>query len=255
MTTTEVHREQAQPRPEPETGPVVNAQRLVRVLDRFAVRSAETDRTLGRALCDTAVDVLEVRGAGITLRRDGGGHEAIGASTADMAVLHELERTLGEGPCVEAFERGEPASEPDLANPAPGRWVAFAAAAARTEARAAFGYPLQVAGTCVGALNLYTTRPGPLDGEQHADALVVAAVVTHVALSVATHGSPELLAELLDVGTNQLEIHQATGMVAVQISSGMPDALARLRAHAFAEDRSLSAVAADVVARRLRFQP
>jgi hypothetical protein len=33
------------------------------------------------------------------------------------------------------------------------------------------------------------------------------------------------------------------------------EALVRLRAHAFAHDRPLGAVAADVVARRLRFSP
>lgn len=81
-------------------------------------------------------------------------------------------------------------------------------------------------------------------------------MAAHAALSAVAHGSTdELLADLLDVGTNQLEIHQATGMVAVQLSIGLDDALARLQAHAFAEDRTLSSVAADVVARRLRFDP
>lgn len=230
--------------------------RLLRVLDRFAVRGAEAGRSLGQTLCATAVDVLELPGAGITLHRPGGGHEAIGTSNADMAVLHELERTLGEGPCVEAFLRGEPAAEPDLEKPAAGPWMAFAAAALRTEARAAFGYPLLVRGSCIGALNLYSTRPGHLSRDQHEDALVVAAVTTYAALSAIAHGSTdELLADVLDVGTNQLVVHQATGMVAVQLSSNLPDALTRLRAHAFAEDRTLSSVAADVVARRLRFDP
>ena len=234
----------------------MNGDRLIRIMDRFAIRTADVDRTLGEALCATAVDVLCVPGAGITLQRPGGGHEAIGTSTADMAVLHELERTLGEGPCVDAFVRGEPTAEPDLENPVVGRWMAFAAAALRTEARAAFGYPLQVGGACVGALNLYATRPGLLSSDQHADALVVAAVTTHLALSTVAHGSADdVLADLLDFGTNQVEIHQATGMVAVQLSCRLPDALARLRAHAFAEDRTLSSVAADVVARRLRFDP
>ena len=44
-------------------------------------------------------------------------------------------------------------------------------------------------------------------------------------------------------------------MVAAQLSSDVGDALARLRAHAYAEDRTLTSVAADVVARRLRFDP
>jgi ANTAR domain-containing protein len=49
------------------------------------------------------------------------------------------------------------------------------------------------------------------------------------------------------------EIHQATGMVLVQLGANATDAVARMRAYAFAEQRSLSDVARDVVSRRLRF--
>jgi hypothetical protein len=42
-------------------------------------------------------------------------------------------------------------------------------------------------------------------------------------------------------------------MVVAQLGISAADALARLRAHAFAEQRLLSEVARDVVARRLRF--
>jgi AmiR/NasT family two-component response regulator len=59
--------------------------------------------------------------------------------------------------------------------------------------------------------------------------------------------------ELLDVGTHQLVVHQATGMVAEQLRMATRDALALLRARAFAEGRRLSELAADVVARRVRF--
>lgn len=233
----------------------MSSERIERVLDALAAQRGPADRPLGEALCVSAAEVLELPGVGITLQRQGGDHHAIGTSSADMAVLHELERTLNEGPCVDAFNRAEPAGEPDLANPVAGRWVAFNAAALKTEARAAFGYPLQISGHCFGALNLYATRPGPLSEDQHADALVVADVATHATLTVATPTRSDLLDDLLDVGQNQLEIHQATGMVSVQLAVGIGDALARLRAHAYAEDRTLSAVAADVVARRLRFDP
>jgi hypothetical protein len=50
-------------------------------------------------------------------------------------------------------------------------------------------------------------------------------------------------------------VHQATGMITVQLGVSMAVALVRLRAHAYAHDRRLRDVAADVVARRLRFDP
>ena len=48
-------------------------------------------------------------------------------------------------------------------------------------------------------------------------------------------------------------VHQASGMVAVQLEISVGQALVRLRAHAFGEGRALNGVAEDVVARRLRF--
>jgi AmiR/NasT family two-component response regulator len=51
------------------------------------------------------------------------------------------------------------------------------------------------------------------------------------------------------------DIHQATGMVLVQLGISATDALARLRAHAFCHQRLLIDVACDVVARRLMFTP
>jgi hypothetical protein len=42
-------------------------------------------------------------------------------------------------------------------------------------------------------------------------------------------------------------------MISVQLNVDLAEALARLRAHAFAQDRSVAEVADDVVARRLRF--
>ena len=52
------------------------------------------------------------------------------------------------------------------------------------------------------------------------------------------------------------EVHQAVGMISVQLGGvGVEQAFIRLRAHAFATDQSLSAVAAEVLNRRLRFDP
>ena len=49
-------------------------------------------------------------------------------------------------------------------------------------------------------------------------------------------------------------LYQAQGMVMVQLGVRLGEAMARLRAHAFAENRPLGEVAADVVARRLALQ-
>ena len=49
-------------------------------------------------------------------------------------------------------------------------------------------------------------------------------------------------------------MNQAAGMVSVQCDCGVADALALIRAHAYAEDRSVESVARDIVGRRLRLR-
>jgi hypothetical protein len=51
------------------------------------------------------------------------------------------------------------------------------------------------------------------------------------------------------------QVHQATGMISVQLNSDLTAAFMRLRAHAYLTGRRLSQVANDVVTRRLRFDP
>jgi AmiR/NasT family two-component response regulator len=54
---------------------------------------------------------------------------------------------------------------------------------------------------------------------------------------------------------HRAEIDQATGMLTEQLGTGIADAFVRLRAYAYANDRRLSDVARDIVARRLRLYP
>ena len=57
------------------------------------------------------------------------------------------------------------------------------------------------------------------------------------------------------MSADQAAVHQATGMVSVQLGVSVESAFAQLRAYAFANDRRLSEVATAVVDRRLRFPP
>jgi hypothetical protein len=62
------------------------------------------------------------------------------------------------------------------------------------------------------------------------------------------------LASAIEVGSQvRFAVHQASGMVAAQLSVTLSEALIRLRGCAFANDRQVTEVAKDVVARRIRF--
>jgi len=169
------------------------------------------------------------------------------------ALIEELQFTLGEGPCVDAYRQDRPVAEPDLADPEMRRWVAFTSAAVAAGARAVFGFPLQVGSVRLGALNFYRDRPGPLSDDQHADGLVLAGVVARAVLDMQAQAPPGELAADLESGSDfRFVLHQAAGMVSAQLEVSIAEALVRLRAYAFAHGRLLNDVAAAVVARQLR---
>jgi hypothetical protein len=168
-------------------------------------------------------------------------------------LIEELQYTLGEGPCVDAYQQDQVVAEPDLAGPVTRRWLAFTPPALEAGARAVFGFPLRVGTVRLGALNLYRDRPGPLSGDQHADALVLADVAARWVLEAQAGASFGAVAEELEAGADfHYVVHNAAGMVSVQEGISVTEALIRLRAFAFSNDRLLADVAEDVVARRLR---
>jgi hypothetical protein len=155
---------------------------------------------------------------------------------------------------VDAYREDRPVLEPDLAEPRTARWHAFTGPAIEAGVRAIFGFPLQVGAIRIGALNLYCDRPGPLTEDQHADALVMADVAAQAVLTLQANAPPGKLAAELEAGSDfQYVVHQAAGMVAVQLDVSIGHALIRLRAYAFGNDRPLADVAQDVVAKQLRF--
>jgi hypothetical protein len=106
----------------------------------------------------------------------------------------------------------------------------------------------------LGALTLHQLRPGGLSDIQYADAQLMADVVFQVVIAHQAEAPLGTLAvELEALNGDRAEVHQAAGMVSVQLSVGVAEALVRLRGRAFQEGRPLAAVAGDVVARRTRF--
>ena len=225
-------------------------QRL-RILSRLAgsVPGEETKR-----LCEVCAEVTEMTGAGIMLMSDDLPRGSVCTTNSVSALIEQLQYSLGEGPCVDAYHHDRPVLEPDLADPATQRWLAFSPPAVAAGVRAVFGFPLQVGAARLGALHLYCDRPGPLTDQQHADALVMADVAAEAVLMLQADAPPGRLAAELEAGADfHYVVHQASGMVAAQLGVSVGQALIRLRAHAFANNRPLAKVAEDVVARRLRF--
>jgi hypothetical protein len=212
-------------------------------------RPAAVEHVAAAVISATGVD-----SAAITVVLAASPRETIYTSDQAASNLQELTLTLGEGPSVDA-STGGPALVADLNTAAClTRWPVFAPAAVRAGTRAAFALPLQVGAVRLGVMDLYRAAAGDLDHEQLADALVLADTACALLLDTAPRDQP-----LPDgrppepAGPQHPEVHQATGMITVQLGVTAAVALVRLRAYAYAQDRRLREVATDVVARRLRF--
>jgi hypothetical protein len=165
-----------------------------------------------------------------------------------------LQMELGEGPCLHAHAYGMPVLLPDLSAESASRWPTFAAAALAAGVHAEFSLPLTVGPGGIGTLDLCRDRTGMLSDEQMADALVAADIARDAVLyQQYAPGGPRLPELLATASTDRIVIHQATGMIAAQLDDSIANALARLRAAAFASGRSMYDLAQDVVERRVRF--
>jgi hypothetical protein len=213
------------------------------------------DGTFGtRRLCEACAEATGMSGAGIMLMAEDAPRGSLCTTNQMSEVIEDLQYALGEGPCVDAYSQDWPVLEPDLVNPCTPRWLAFTPPAIEGGVRAVFGFPLQVGAVRLGALNLCCDRAGPLSDDQHADALVMADISAQAVLVMQADAPPGKLAIELEAGSDfHYVVHQAAGMVAAQLDVGVRDAMVRLRAYAFGNDRSLTEVAKDVVSRKLRF--
>jgi GAF domain-containing protein len=224
--------------------------RLHRVL---AALSGGGDVWSSAWLCGACPGIVGVNGAGVMLMSGDIPRGSLCTTDEVSQLIEELQYTLGEGPCVDAYQQDKVVAEPDLADPVGRRWPAFTPPALQAGVRAVFGFPLRAGTVRLGALNLYRDLPGPLTGDQHANALVVADVAARWVLEAQAGAPPDTLAEELEAGADfHFAVHNAAGIVSVQQDISVTEALIRLRAFAFSSDRLLADVAHDVIARRLR---
>jgi GAF domain-containing protein len=221
--------------------------RLIRVLD--ALQSAPAGNAIER-LCTGAAALLDTPGIAVAVASAGPDLLTL-SRTDDCGAFDRLQSDFGEGPAWTAHRGDWPVIVPDLRQD--DRWPAFGPAASDLGLRAVFAFPLRRGSARIGALTLYRRVAGELTADEHADAVAVARVAGSLVLA-AQAGRPvdDLDAMFHDGGHDDASIHQASGMVSVQLGIAVAAALSVLRAHAFAEGRPLRDVAGDVVARRLR---
>jgi hypothetical protein len=224
---------------------------------------AEVVRDRLAGVCGAAVRTLPVDGASIALSTRQGA-QAVGYATDDVyRRLDEAQVTAGEGPAIDALRVGVPVLVDDLAGSGAGRrWPAFTPVAREAQVHALFALPLRIGAIRLGVLSLFRLARGALGDADLSAALRLADAGAYALLGLFESGDTlDGAATGHRVDGNgaahdlyRATVHQASGMVMVQLDVPIDEALARMRAYAYAEDRPLAEVARAVVARSLRLE-
>lgn len=220
------------------------------VREQLLGRGTRCPEQLAAHLAEQCAAETNAAGVGISLTTEHGA-EAILAATDEVALrLEELQFSYGEGPCKTTIETRSPVLQSDLALTGYLQWPLFTEGAVSAGARAVFAFPLRFGNVHLGALELYRCAPRPLSWAEYYRAQVyTGAALTLLIQTQAGSDFGTLFPYLTKVLDDRIEVHRATGMVAVQAGVSMDDALSLLRARAFAGDRSVLDLSIDVVDR------
>lgn len=220
---------------------------LARVVARQDVRGDLSER-----LCAAAVTIAGASGASLTVAYTTP-HRVTLCSTDDLSArLEDLQDVLGQGPGPSAYLTGSQVRMDIGPGPDEGfddRWPEFdeAARAAFTSVQV-IAVPIHPDSEVLGVLTYH--QPHHL--REHLDHTTTQFLADAVGVA--------LLKEADDIApdsggpwASRASVHQATGMVIAQLQIGADDALALLRAHAFAHGQPLADVAQSVLRGRLNF--
>jgi hypothetical protein len=207
----------------------------------------DPDQPLPKRLCRACVEILDMDGGAIVL-----GHPPqrilMCATDEDVARLDQMHEVLGEGPGTDAFRTGKPVIAV-LRHAEPYRWPMFGEAAVDIFGEVTlYAVPMRAATSVLGMLTLYQRGDGPIVGD-----LSVATVLADAVGAALLRESETRDLESWGPWDERARIDQATGIVIAQLGIPPEDAHALLRAHAYAHDTTIHAIASEIIDRRLNF--
>lgn len=199
-------------------------------------------------LCGPLVRFTACDGAAVSLISDAA-HEVLYATDEVASALDDLQFATGHGPCFDALRTGSPVLVDDVGREADRRWPGFSGDATRIGVGSIVAVPLTPTQAPIGVLELHRRAPGALTARQLDAVADCAADIAGALLEMVA------CSESGDPGFPRMRPHvdMAVGMIMVQLSVSPEEALARLRAAAYAARRPVEELAIDVTERRARF--
>jgi len=206
-----------------------------------AVAYDERTRSLPHRLCAAGVALLGGDGGALTLAYTEPQRLTLCSTTDEAARLEDLQEVLGEGPGADASRRGSRVTAL-VSGGCSSLWPVFAEAAFEAVGEVAVhAFPMSSGMSVIGVFTLYQLPPRMLS-ESDDIASFVANSIGAAILSDPASDTPEGLGSW----ASRALVHQATGMVMAQLGVNSDDALAVLRAHAYADNVSLTEMAGSV---------
>lgn len=178
----------------------------------------------------------------------------LGASSPDAEIVERLETTIGDGPCIHAYNSGEPVAvdQEQIAR----MWPIFNdRLVSETQIRSIASLPLRTPTIRLGAIDLYWTKPRGVINLSLAAALELA---DHIASTLLAEPEVSTLHGVIAPGwldaaaaQHRMQVWQAVGMLNAARALSNIDAITVLRAYAYGHDTDLDDLAEDLLCGRI----
>lgn len=202
-------------------------------------------------LVDRCRELLRVDTAGVLLESAAGTLGLAAATSQAMLDIEDLEISLEQGPCLDAYRSGEQILVADLKE-FHDRWPQFTPRILELGMRSACVFPLGMCSDRIGALNVYS---GELKGFSDRQVRVGQALADIAAVGILqdrTVQKAERRSEQLQHALNsRVLIEQAKGVLAERYGVPPEEAFEELRRHARRNSRRLREVCQDLLAGNL----
>jgi hypothetical protein len=214
--------------------------------------SRQPSKELPQRLCCAFAEVVGADGAAISVGSTMSTRRLLAVTDRRTEQIEDLQDMVGEGPSIRALRGDEPSildGQPEAAKAWPKLVTVLLAHTTGHERPSLYAFPMQPQRAVLGVLTAHQADHSGLtvglDAAQFLANAIGVAVLGDLGLA---DGPPErwLVRD---------RISHATGMVIAQLGIPADDALAVLRAHAYANNVTLSEASRRVVDRSLRFTP
>lgn len=176
-------------------------------------------------------------------------HRTTIAGSSDMALwLDQIEQRLGEGPCVEALEVGEPMIVSDAATEL--RWPKYCRTLTDEGYRSAMGIPLELGVDADAVLDFFASPANQFTPETVADAQIFSDMAGRaLRLAVRITTAERLADDLRSALESRTVIDLACGMIMAQNRCSQSQAMEILKKASSDRNRKLHEVAEKIIQR------